>query len=396
MDEGLKNNQKGKSLKQEINEGFPFLSIFVIPIDFNYDEISNSKNNVDDEELSIEDNYYINFLDNDLINDFPKLLDKNENSCGNNLYKKDKIQNSLKKMSSLNNILFKDEEEQKEDKISINPYLINYNMNSLNDDSIFTKIQNCNINIYKPCINFVNICYPGSSFLNSSYMSKSDNNNIKTIKKNNSLEKDEKNKIEIQSGNHFRNKQLEKNEINSYVNKFALKNNNKVNLYKDNLNKSENNSPLNYSEIDFKNNINYNYNNLGNQIINKNTNIEKENNNKTKAAPKKKNKKKKKKKVNDEYTFEMFGRRGWICQGCNNFNYESRKQCNRCKIPKKPVKKDIIMDFNGNIILHNMKKINHKDDWNCYNCGNINYAFRLNCNRCQMKREDSMKENEEE
>ena len=67
MDEGLKNNQKGKSLKQEINEGFPFLSIFVIPIDFNYDEISNSKNNVDDEELSIEDNYYINFLDNDLI-----------------------------------------------------------------------------------------------------------------------------------------------------------------------------------------------------------------------------------------------------------------------------------------------------------------------------------------
>ena len=38
----------------------------------------------------------------------------------------------------------------------------------------------------------------------------------------------------------------------------------------------------------------------------------------------------------DDYTIEMFGRRGWICELCNNFNYETRKKCNRCHINKKP------------------------------------------------------------
>ena len=96
----------------------------------------------------------------------------------------------------------------------------------------------------------------------------------------------------------------------------------------------------------------------------------------------------KKKKIDDEYTVEMFGRRGWICEGCNNFNYESRKKCNRCKIPKKPLKKTVILDNKGNKIIDNIMNTNHKDDWNCYNCGNVNYAFRLNCNRCQCKREN--------
>ena len=50
------------------------------------------------------------------------------------------------------------------------------------------------------------------------------------------------------------------------------------------------------------------------------------------------------------------------------------------------------MDNKGNKISDSLLNANHKDDWNCYNCGNINYAFRLNCNRCQMKREDSFNE----
>jgi hypothetical protein len=48
--------------------------------------------------------------------------------------------------------------------------------------------------------------------------------------------------------------------------------------------------------------------------------------------------KQRKKKVIDEYTIEMFGRRGWICDLCNNFNYDTRKKCNRCHILKKPKK----------------------------------------------------------
>ena len=32
----------------------------------------------------------------------------------------------------------------------------------------------------------------------------------------------------------------------------------------------------------------------------------------------------------------MFGRTGWICNKCNNFNFESRNRCNRCFCNKDP------------------------------------------------------------
>ena len=40
----------------------------------------------------------------------------------------------------------------------------------------------------------------------------------------------------------------------------------------------------------------------------------------------------------DDYVIEMFGRVGWICDQCNNFNYDTRNKCNRCGIPKSPKK----------------------------------------------------------
>jgi hypothetical protein len=40
----------------------------------------------------------------------------------------------------------------------------------------------------------------------------------------------------------------------------------------------------------------------------------------------------------DEYLIEMFGKRGWVCFLCNNFNYEARTKCNRCCQLKKPKK----------------------------------------------------------
>ena len=42
------------------------------------------------------------------------------------------------------------------------------------------------------------------------------------------------------------------------------------------------------------------------------------------------------KKIKDEYTMEMFGRIGWICRQCNNFNFETRNKCNRCFAVKMP------------------------------------------------------------
>jgi hypothetical protein len=93
--------------------------------------------------------------------------------------------------------------------------------------------------------------------------------------------------------------------------------------------------------------------------------------------------KQRKKKVIDDYTIEMFGRRGWICDLCNNFNYDTRKKCNRCHILKKPKK---IEEY---LLAEKNKSLAHKHFWHCTYCGNYNYAFRLICNRCQSKREVS-------
>ena len=78
-----------------------------------------------------------------------------------------------------------------------------------------------------------------------------------------------------------------------------------------------------------------------------------------------------------EYLVEMFGRRGWICKLCNNFNYETRVKCNRCGILKKPKK-----------IIDSKKKTeeehNKEGDWRCIHCKNLNYSFRTLCNRCKI------------
>ena len=78
-----------------------------------------------------------------------------------------------------------------------------------------------------------------------------------------------------------------------------------------------------------------------------------------------------------EYMVEMFGRRGWICKLCNNFNYETRIKCNRCGILKKPKK---IMD----IRKKSEEEHNKEGDWRCMHCKNLNYSFRTLCNRCKI------------
>ena len=76
-----------------------------------------------------------------------------------------------------------------------------------------------------------------------------------------------------------------------------------------------------------------------------------------------------------EYLVEMFGKKGWICIICNNFNYNIRVKCNRCGEDKKPKK---IID-----IKLNKEKNPKKGDWICLNCKNLNYSFRNVCNRCK-------------
>ena len=89
----------------------------------------------------------------------------------------------------------------------------------------------------------------------------------------------------------------------------------------------------------------------------------------------------------DEYIFEKFGKRGWQCEKCNNFNFESRTKCNRCGIDKQPkslqkIKEENELNNNG----EKKKKplIERKGDWQCPKCHNLNFAFRQSCNRCKL------------
>ena len=92
---------------------------------------------------------------------------------------------------------------------------------------------------------------------------------------------------------------------------------------------------------------------------------------------------------NVDYLVEMFGRKGWICKLCNNFNYETRNKCNRCGIMKKP---KILLDLKSNKeqrVLNDVKERNNKKgDWICINCRNLNYSFRTFCNRCKIPKID--------
>ena len=98
----------------------------------------------------------------------------------------------------------------------------------------------------------------------------------------------------------------------------------------------------------------------------------------------------------ENYLVEMFGKKGWICILCNNFNYETRLKCNRCGIRKKP-KRIIGYSKRTKIkVFKEAQKIeepnyisdknvnNKKGDWLCSFCKNLNYSFRKVCNRCQV------------
>ena len=416
MFEELNSYLSKENLIFEIFKGFP--QIFTIPLDISYYDKNTyieQEINFTDVNLNLSDIISLNFLPKDLLNYISKNnLISSENSTVSKIITEQVIkkenggkESSLKLFGNtvqnkeininIQNNLTKKEKEKEEDIIMKNPITKDLkNNNSLIVDKKnaypSSQIQNYNINIYNPYINYVNICCPSSY---SPFPSITNNDNYKNKAYKDSifhLNEKEVIKGELPVNVFFENSK----DINHTVRNISINNSNNkvVNCL---INNSHNlgNNYQNYSRKELEQNLIFNSNNSSinelMKMINYNE-LSKNNLNKNGNQKMKKNKKKKKKKIDDEYTVEMFGRRGWICQGCNNFNYESRKNCNRCKIPKNPLKKSVILDNKGNKISDSLLNANHKDDWNCYNCGNINYAFRLNCNRCQMKREDSYNE----
>ena len=95
----------------------------------------------------------------------------------------------------------------------------------------------------------------------------------------------------------------------------------------------------------------------------------------------------------EEYVFEKFGKLGWECEKCNNFNFESRTICNRCEAPKQPKSLEQIKKENEEKSGERKKKplIERKGDWQCPICHNLNFAFRHSCNRCKLPKEIYLK-----
>merc|ERR1712039_199510 len=58
----------------------------------------------------------------------------------------------------------------------------------------------------------------------------------------------------------------------------------------------------------------------------------------------------------------------WQCYACKNVNYANRMQCNKCQIPKQ------VFISKAGIRM---------GDWICPECSNHNYADKTVCNKCK-------------
>lgn len=67
----------------------------------------------------------------------------------------------------------------------------------------------------------------------------------------------------------------------------------------------------------------------------------------------------------------------WVCPGCQNHNYASRTECNKCGQPKSQAPEPAYSS--GQQVPANFRP----GDWLCPSCGNHNFASKTACNKCQ-------------
>lgn len=81
----------------------------------------------------------------------------------------------------------------------------------------------------------------------------------------------------------------------------------------------------------------------------------------------------------------------WACSACNNVNFASRDACNRCATPK-PTYDQTWRTVSKNGHAHGGPKrgppvAGVDGNWECLACGNVNFASRDACNLCQTPRQ---------
>eukprot|EP00013_Stygamoeba_regulata_P001768 CAMPEP_0177643134 /NCGR_PEP_ID=MMETSP0447-20121125/7993_1 /TAXON_ID=0 /ORGANISM="Stygamoeba regulata, Strain BSH-02190019" /LENGTH=368 /DNA_ID=CAMNT_0019145409 /DNA_START=51 /DNA_END=1154 /DNA_ORIENTATION=+ len=81
----------------------------------------------------------------------------------------------------------------------------------------------------------------------------------------------------------------------------------------------------------------------------------------------------------------------WLCAMCSNHNYASRTACNRCKQPRALVDSGVPVGGGGGGGGGAADPNRKEGEWTCGLCNNLNYAHRVQCNRCQTPKNMAMK-----
>ncbi|XP_050312062.1 zinc finger Ran-binding domain-containing protein 2 [Anthonomus grandis grandis] len=79
----------------------------------------------------------------------------------------------------------------------------------------------------------------------------------------------------------------------------------------------------------------------------------------------------------------------WTCDECGNLNFARRTSCNRCQQGKAPLssssssaqKRKLGTEI-GKAAAEKSRGLFSADDWQCNKCGNVNWARRQQCNVC--------------
>lgn len=76
----------------------------------------------------------------------------------------------------------------------------------------------------------------------------------------------------------------------------------------------------------------------------------------------------------------------WTCEDCGNVNFARRNNCNRCNKSKAvnlaAIKKRKLGTEIGKAAAEKSRGLFSADDWQCNKCGNVNWARRQSCNVC--------------